>query len=85
METKLSASTRVQILTKRIEALKHNSDILMEVDERVAEIRRAEKALIVAYRDLDNENRLRDKIGRASKPIETAEQKFAKAMQRAGK
>lgn len=85
MDQKLAPHERVRVLTRRIEALKTNTSIEMTTEERVSEIRRAEKALAAAYRDKAEQRRMDNKISHAGRTVETAEQKFAKAMHRAGK
>lgn len=87
MESELSPADRCRILEKRIKALKTTQSI--DLETRIIELRRAEKALKVAERDLAAESRIRDKVNRATKPIpteaETAAAAWEAAMTSAGK
>lgn len=67
MEAELTAYERCRILRARLKALNTNTSMI--IDDRLREIRRAEKALMLATRDLEQEDRVRDKANRASKPI----------------
>lgn len=77
MAPELSAFERCKILRQRLRALNINTS--MEMDDRLGEIRRAEKALILATRDLEQEERVRNKLNRASKPLESESARAARA------
>lgn len=87
MEAELSPLERCKILQARIKALKSTQSI--DLETRLVELRRAEKALKQAEIDLANADRARDKFTRASKPLkseaETAAAAWDIAMEQAGK
>lgn len=87
MNAELNPWERVRILKARLKALNTNTSMIIE--DRVKEIRKAEKALTLATRDLEQEERERDKRNRASKPIpseaELAQAKWDAAMEQAGR
>lgn len=77
MESELSPNERCALLRKRLRAL--NTNTSMEIEDRLGEIRRAEKALMLATRDLEQEERVRNKLNRASKPLESESARAASA------
>lgn len=80
MESELPAYERVRILRARLKAL--NTNTSAHIEDRVGEIRRAEKALMLAQRDLEQEDRVRDKQTRASKPLPSENDRAAKLWKR---
>ena len=80
MNAELPAADRCRILRQRLKALNQNT--AMDIEDRIGEIRRAEKALMLAQRDLEAESRHLDKVSRAVKPLPSEADRAATAWQR---
>lgn len=80
MNAELPAHERCKILRQRLKALNTNTSI--DIEDRIGEIRRAEKALMLAQRDLEQESRHLDKVSRAVKPIPSEADRAATAWKR---